>query len=365
MDWKGLVQRTLYSRWKPAGLPSDGYSIIMPMPEDMPFLLRLALEGLRHVGTDHCGQVIVVGDGWGSDRGEALRKVAGEFSDSRIEMAFFSRLDRAVVRRMPSPHWLTVIYGINRARHDYAFLHDSDAFFLERDCMERTYAYCRERSMYAIGVTARWDPFFEQIGYQIPGTWQMIFSALWLRTHKPWKVHGRQVATPHGPNIFDTLLYPQYLDYGTGRIGVMPDPPKYVHFNGTIVTYRTWRRAGGKPVVDELFRLLLLSLLEHVIPPADGKRLLPPVDELSHGLTDATCPIRYDTLDCARNYGEFRDQVKELCGSPIFAGERAHVIESLLRPFDEHFAKVTHELGDQLGGPVRKFRRSGLAGSEV
>ena len=333
----------------------------MPIPEDMPFLAKLALEGLQHIDTDHCGQIVIVGDGHSNDRGKCLAETVSTFHDSRIEIALFSRLDRYVIRGMPSPHWLTVIYGTNHARYSYAFLHDSDAFFLESDCIERTYNYCRNRSEFATGVCARWDNFFKDIDYQIPGTWQMMFHVPWLRRHKPWMVRGRKVATPHGMNTFDTLLYPQYLDYGSGMIGIMANPPRYVHFNGTIVTYRAWKRANGRQVVDELCRLLLLSILENILPATNGKRMMPSVDELACGLNDSTRSIRYDTLDCARNYGEFREQMEDLCGSPIFAGERAETIHSLLIPFDSHFARIALKMGDKLEGPVRKFRQNGLA----
>ena len=361
MDLKGLLQRVLYSKWVPQRDIADGYSIIIPIPEDMPFLALLAMEGLRSINTEHCGQIIIVGDGHGTDNGKVLRETVSQFNDPRIELVLFSNLDRSVIRRMTSPHWLTIVYGTNQSRCSYAFLHDSDAFFLENDCIERTYDYCKKNRLYTTGVNARWDNFFKTIGYQIPGTWQMMFSVPWLRGHKPWMVRGRRLATPHGVNEFDTLLYPQYLDYGSGKVGVMPNPPMYSHFNGTIVTYRAWRRVMEKPVVDELFRLLLLSILERVVPSTDSKRLLPDVDVLARGLKGADCLIRYDTKNCVRNYREFRDQMSELCRSPTFAGERTAAINSMLIPFDEHFAKIGLEIDDMQGESKRKLRRNGLA----
>ena len=67
-----------------------------------------------------------------------------------------------------------------------------------------------------------------------------------------------------GPYEFDSMLYPMYLDAPSGTIGVMEPPPGLVHFNGTIVSYRFFRMGRGK--VDELFRLLLLAMLEDLIP---------------------------------------------------------------------------------------------------
>ncbi len=333
----------------------------MPMPEDMPFLMRLAIEGLKCIDTSNCQQFIVVGDGYGNDGCSEINRELQRSAELNIELCELSFLHRMVARRVSCPHPISIICGASRSRCDFAFLHDADAFFLDRSCIENTFQYSFDNDMDAVGVTARWDPFFQNLGYAIPGTWQMMFRTDWLRRHPPYRVIGRTEQTPHGKNTFDTLLYPQYLDYGSGRIGVMPDPPQYVHFNGTIVTYRAWKRAHGRQVVDELFRLLLLSILEHILPATDGKRLMPCVDDLARGLKDSTCPIRYDTLDCARNYGEFREQVTELCSSPVFAGERAETVKSLLTPFDAHFAKITSDMGDKLEGPVRMFRQNGLA----
>lgn len=365
MDWKGFVQRSLYGRWKPSLSLADGYCVLMPMPMDMPFLLRLALEGMKTVDTTNCRQIVVIGDGWADDGGAALREVVSESTDKRVELTIFSRLNTAVARRISCPHPLTVIQGVNVARCRHAFLHDADAFFIQPDCIERIYEYSRRNDVNAVGVTARWDPFFHDIGYTIPGTWQMMFSVPWLRTHPPYRIIGRAEQTPHGPNVFDTLLYPEYLDYGTGKVGVMPDPATYAHFNGTIVTYRAWRRARGTLVVDELFRLLLLGVLESVVPSHRGCRLLPTPEALAKGLTDAAQPVRYDTLDSARNYPEFRGQVREMCLSPLFAGDRSRLVDKLLAPFDEHFDRTAREMGDKLGGPTRKFRRHGLAAAEI
>jgi hypothetical protein len=361
MPWKNLIYENIYASWNRSSAPHAGYSIVMPIPEDMPFLAHLAIEGLIHINRMNCVQYIVVGDGYGKHGSSGLARTLKENSKFKVDLCELPLLHRMIARRIACPHPVSIILGTSRASTDFVFLHDADAFFLNPDCIEKTFEYCELNAMNAIGVTARWDPFFQRIGYQIPGTWQMMFRTSWLRSHPPFRVFGRTMDTPHGTNTFDTMLYPQYLDYASGKIGVMPVVPKFVHFNGTIVTYRAWKRANGRQVVDELFRLVLLSILERVVPSDDGRRLLPSTEELAYGLTDSSRPIRYDTLDCARNFGEFRSQMQELCESPVFAGERAEKIQSMLVPFDVHFAKVGSEIGDQFPSPVKKFRRNGLA----
>ena len=84
LDVKGLIQRALYWQWKHSGALADGYSIIMPTPEDMPFLSRLTLEGLKYINTDNCGQFLIVGDGHSVDGGKLLAETVAQLHDSRI-----------------------------------------------------------------------------------------------------------------------------------------------------------------------------------------------------------------------------------------------------------------------------------------
>ena len=68
-DKKALLLKPLFGRWR-RGCPfEDGYTILLPSPMDMPFLLRFALEGLLRMDTSNCRQILVVPDGWGDDGG--------------------------------------------------------------------------------------------------------------------------------------------------------------------------------------------------------------------------------------------------------------------------------------------------------
>jgi hypothetical protein len=339
---KHLILRALFARWYSACPFDDGYTVLLPSPMDMPFLLRFGLEGLSGVDTTNCRQILVLPDGWGDDDGAALRRVVEEFNDPRVEFVGLTALDKFLTRRMKrndgaGTHWMMAVRGTKRARCSYAFLHDSDAFFLASDSLERQYLECRDRGMYTLGVTARWDPFFVEGGYTIPGTWELMYSTRWARSHSPYAHKGLKWATARGVHEFDSMLYPQYLDFPSGKVGVMDPPPPIAHFNGTIVTYRNFRERGGRSVVDEYFRILLLAVLEDLMPAADGRRELPTVDELRRGLTDPGAPVGYGSDVAAYQYPIFRATLDELCGAPVFRGRRAERVRGLVRPFDEHF----------------------------
>jgi hypothetical protein len=348
MNIKQVLQTLLFGRWRRLQPVGDGYTILLPMPMDMPFLLRFALEALRQLNTEHCRQIVVIPDGRGHDGGAALRAVVADCGDSRIELTQLPPGIRFYIHKLNARksggwvanqvHWAMIVEGTSRARCEYAFLHDADAFFIDADATERLYRECSDRGLDTLGVQARGDAFFHQIGYAIPGTWEMMYSVPWARRRNPLALKGRWRSTPHGAHEFDTMLYPQYLDYPTGKISITATPPRVVHFHGAITTFRAARDPGRGSVIDALFRLLLLSILEDLLPAPDGKRLLPTPGELACGLTDLSAPVTYNSETATQEYPTFRKQIDELCESPTFAGSRSSRIRELIQPFDAHYA---------------------------
>lgn len=363
VDPKALILKALFGRWGRSAPIGGGYTILIPTPADMPFLLRFALEGLGHLDLEGCGQVVVLGDGTADD--EALRRVVARSGDPRVEVAAIGPLARRFVHGMGRgggevanwAHWAMIVEGTRRARGEFTFLHDADAFFLDADALRRQHRECRERGMVALGVTARNDPFFLDHGRTIPGTWELMYSTRWARSHPPIDHKGRRRSTPWGVHEFDTMLYPQFTEPRPEAVGVMDPPPRLVHFAGAVTTYRTFRGRAGRPVVDELFRLLLLALLEDLAPPEGGGRALMTVDELARGLADPDAPVTYGSRVAIQEYPIFRRMIDGLRESPVMRGDRADRLAGLLRPFDDHFA--AHRADPALGSLVG-HRRDGL-----
>lgn len=194
LNLKQLAVSALFARWRRRSPFEDGYTILLPVPMDMPFLLRYALEALRLLDTANCRQIIVTPDGWGDDRGEGMRRVIAEFGDPRVELVgigpvaqfYIQKMQKSVGSAVNTTHWAQIVAGVEHARHGHAFLHDADAFFLDVDALETMYATCRDRGMDTLGVTARWDTFFLKDGYEIPATWELMFSTRWcVATRRP------------------------------------------------------------------------------------------------------------------------------------------------------------------------------------
>ena len=363
IDPKALLLNACFGRWGRVAPIEGGFTILLPTPADMPFLLRFALEGLKHLDLADCSQIIVLGDGCADD--SALRKVVEEAADPRVEMAEVGPVAHFFVHKMGREgggianwtHWAMIVEGTRRARGDYVFLHDADAFFLDADGLQRQYQACVERGMETLGVTARTDPAFAEHGRTLPGTWELMYSNRWARRRPPIDHKGRRRETPVGVFEFDTMLYPQFMDYPGGKVGVLDPPSRLVHFAGAITTYRTFRDRAGSPVVDELFRVLLLAMLEDLVPAADGKRVIPTVNELARGLTDPSNPVTYGSRVAVQEFPIFRAMVEDLCESPVMRGERANRLRELIRPFDDHFA--ARQADPALGSLVAP-RRDGL-----
>src|SRR4051794_14950173 len=122
IDPKSLLLNACFGRWGRLAPIEGGFTVLLPMPADMPFLLRYALEGLRHLDLPHCDQIIVLGDGCADD--SALRAVVEEAADPRVEMASVGPLAHFFVHRMGRSgggianwtHWAMIVEGTRRAR---------------------------------------------------------------------------------------------------------------------------------------------------------------------------------------------------------------------------------------------------------
>ena len=186
-------------------------------------------------------------------------------------------------------------------------------------------------------MTARTDPVFAEHGRTLPGTWELMYSNRWARDTAD-RPQGRRRETPVGVFEFDTMLYPQFMDYPGGKVGVLDPPPRLVHFAGAITTYRTFRDRAGSPVVQ---RALPRAPAGDARRPRarrrrqagdpDGRRAGPGPD----GPLD---PVTYDSRVAVQEFPIFREMVEDLCESPVMQGERADRLRELIRPFDDHFA---------------------------
>lgn len=316
---------------------TEGYTVVIPAPMDMPFLTYLSLQGLHEVDLTHCREILVVPDGCASDGGKALAEAIQASHIPEARLLPVRRRNRATLSLFGHggiAHWLTIVDAIREAGTDLLYLHDADAFFTQPGLIESNYQMCKTQGLMSLGVTPRWDPKFKDLGIEVPGTWELMFSSTWARKWTPVDHKAGQHDTLAGPVFFDTMLYPQYRDHGSGLIKVAGSDA-FVHLSGTVVTYRKFLDFAGRNVGDELFRLLFLSLLNELSPRIASECKLPSVEELAMGLSDPARRVHYCFPDAAANYREFRETIRKLVATPLFA-PHAQEVARLLGPFDEH-----------------------------
>lgn len=339
---------------KLAGRPSDsglepGFSVILPTPQDMPFLLRLSLDNLCGLDLGPCRALLVVGDGRTAPISR-LQCVVDELGDNRATLLPLKWLQQIVADRVPRAdgganfrHWITIVRAIAEARTEHLFLHDIDAFWAHPSRIREQYHACDSTGAATLGVTARWDPFLKRFAGQVPATWELMFDTAWARSKRPSDLKGGSRHIAEGSYTFDTMLWPQFKDLGSGKIKLMQGvgTEDFVHFNGTITTFRVFqrlrRREPRQRVIDEMFRILLLSLFESVGRNESEPRLTPTVDQLVEGISNVKSPVQYQGKQGESNYGEFRQMVSSLEFVNCFRGQRWTDIEGMLQPFDEHF----------------------------
>lgn len=354
----------LYQRWPRRyagqGKLREGYTIVLPAPADMPFLARIALESFRGLDLRRCQGIYVVPDRHEPETLDVFRGMVREHAElaaTFVELGWREKLGTRSLGPFAicDIHWLAMITGAAHSDSRYVFLHDADAFFAEAGGIERQYDEAVRRGMDTLGVTARIDPEYVKKGMSIPGTWELMFSTAWARSMRPLELRGRSVRMADGRRVFDTMLCPQYRQWDGGKIGVMGEPPRFVHFNGTIVTYRAYERAGGRPVCDEMFRVLLLSMLEEVFSPPGEARRTPGVETLARGLTDERRAVHYTGERAGQEYPEFRRTIEKMLACPVFTPERAGRVREMLEPFDKHFRP-----GERTQAYELRYRSDGL-----
>ena len=339
----------LFPLWGRKTVSQDGYTIVVPTPSDMPFLLKAFFRAVLHTDLTHCQAILVVPDGRCSD----MASLHGVMDECRtlptpVRLLPLTRLQRFAANHWPSKdgganirHWLTIIRGVGAAHTTHVILHDIDAFWHTADTFETLYDECRQLNCDALGLSARWDQCFTDRNIKMPGTWELTFRTEWATRFRASDHKGGMRSEKHASDMsFDTMLWPQFHSYDTGRIRISQTPPRITHFNGTITTFRVFELPMGQGIVDELFRVLLLSVIETAVNQGACNRLTPGLESLERGLTNLDARVRFDSETNRRGYAEFRNMVDQMIESPAFCGNPGHSINLQLRQFDEHFGYV-------------------------
>jgi hypothetical protein len=343
---KNMVWRAAFGRWpaRSARELSPGYTLLMPLPGDMPVFARLALANVAAQDRGERAEILVIPDGPSPGMAKAVAACAAEtgLGDVRvIELPPVSRALGQVARSDPATNYFLQLHaGVSETATTHALLHDADLFLTNAGFLARHHRRCAERGLACLGVSPAWDDWLREHGLgHVVATWELMFDVRWMRSFAPWR-HRSHFAWVDGQwHGFDVTLCTQAKTV-SHLCEVHPSAEdSFVHFNWVIGGYRRFQGSHGQPVEDTGFNLLLIRLM---IDALDGRLHgvrptsvdVPPADELARGLTDPSRQVTYRGAEPAANYGPFREKIRRLYRAPLFDDAAVEAIEQHLSPFD-------------------------------
>lgn len=330
-----------FSSWGTPVPERPGYSLLMPVPGDLPVFLELALAVCRLQQQEHRLETIVIPDRLTA----AMRRIVDDHQASwpgELRLLPLAQPERALLHRRRNPahnHGVQIINGIAAAAGSHIVLHDADLFLLRSDALEQHYLSAVHRDLYVAGVGPASDPWFTERGYSLVATWEMCARRSWLRSYPP-HMHMRHEGELYGEtHTFDTTLHPQALT-DPARIGLLTQDDAVVHFDYVVSCYRHFQRSSG-PCLDDLFRLLLIRVFVDIFAREPFDYGVPSLDALADGLTNTRARVIYPPADAEtrEDYARFRDTLDLVLDGPWTPlGERESTRAALAR-FDAHYGR--------------------------
>lgn len=329
-----------YIQWdKSVREPFDGYTILLPVPGDLPVFLKIALEVSSTQKSEGLVETLVIPDQKISGFAECFEIWKEKFGLSAIRLINPNPVEQLIARYQNNPHnnhWLQIIRGVNASVTTHALLHDADLFITKDNFMETHYQTCVQRDLACLGVSPVWDSWYEKQGIEhLAATWEIMFDVSWARQFQPWEHRGHNGVINGKAHTFDTMLYPQ-CQTKPNKIDRHKQEWGFIHFNYVICTYRWFQQSKGS-FEDDYFRILLIRLLINAFDPSGWSYSVPTLDALEKGITDKSNRVTYQEKDTVENYPEFRSKLEKLMTSGIISSEKVSILAEGVHQFDIAF----------------------------
>lgn len=326
-----------HPRWGRRRPAAPGYSLLVPVPGDLPVFARIALAVTRLQDPASRVETLVVPD-IPSPAVDAVVAAAATDWAGPLRVVPLPLADRLVLPRLGDPgknHGAQIVAATTASRATHVLLHDADLFLLAADVHEAEYRYAAAHGSAAVGVDGPWDPWFARHGRSLVATWEMCADVDWLRATPPFRLYGHDARLFGERHTFDTTFWAQCHTHPS-RLAVLPRPDDVVHFNYVISSYRRFQRSGPGPFADDNLRLLLIRLFVDLFDPAGTGYAVPDRATLIRGLTDPDAPAVYAGVDPAV-YRAFRARVDGILTGAWVEPDRRSAAAGYLDPFDAHF----------------------------
>lgn len=330
---------TRFAHWSPALPESPGYSLLVPVPGDLPVFLEVALAVIGQQQSQHRVETLVIPDVVTPQMRSIVDKAQANWQ-GRLELVPLPQPERSVLPRLKNPghnHAVQLITGVHASRGSHILLHDADLFLLDPGALDQRYEQAMERDLDVLGISPVWDKWYTEHGLtHLAATWELLARRDWMRAFPP-RMHMGHTAEMFGEShIFDTTLRPQALG-NPQRIAQDDLVDEVVHFNYVISTYRHFQRSSGS-FLDDRFRLVLVRLLIDLFAQEPFEYVVPSLAELSQGLRDESARVTYPSGEKASaDYAAFRSQISRTFDGAWCSRERGMQADKDLAPFDEHY----------------------------
>ena len=323
----------------------DGYSVLLPVPHDLPVFFKLAMQTVQRQSADHRVDILVIPDTPTAKFRQVYEAVYASLPKalrqemSLVEMSAKDRFFRRIGSR--KEHYLQTVNGIMRAKGQQVLMHDADAFILSDTFFDRMYQDCVERKLSVLGVNPIWDDWYRDRNYDhLVATWEMMCSQQWARRFAPSAFRGHVNTLPNeAPHSFDNYCYAQ-CQTAPQEIGLFEGEVEFVHFNHVIRTYRLFSqaKANNETYVDEHFRLVLIRLLVELFDQESAADYdLPTMGDLYQSLVGQNDAVSFISEDSEHEYRKFRTKLNQLLGSVYLNDAQRDEVAAMLQPFDQHF----------------------------
>lgn len=336
-----LLWKLFRSSWQKApSARTPGYSVLLPVPGDLPVFLKIAMGTINAQQNAGLVETLVIPDSPSPEFESAYERAKKDWSNGPIRLVKLRPIERFVTKRINSPHtnhWLQMTNGAEAATSTHALLHDADLFITDKNFLAGHFTAIAGKDLACLGINPVWDKWYAENGLgHVTATWELMFNIDWARSFKPWMHRGHNGVVAGKAHEFDTMLLPQSLTEPE-RISRHQGDWGFVHFNYVICTFRWFQENEklGKPAYqDEYWRILLVRLLVDAFESTETEATVPSLADLQKALTGQSNRIDYRGEATAKNYAEFRAKLQQLIDSGILDERKLRVLREGIAPFD-------------------------------
>lgn len=304
--WKFLYRQ---SKSKPPELQS-GYSLLLPVPGDLPVFLKIALEGCNALASEELLETIILPDRPSRQLESLLHIWAKRYSVSPLRLLNPHPLESVLagIHSIPLID-LQLMRGVRATQASHALVQLVGDFVIEPDFRRSQYrvvlepACTQHPEISNDSSTDRGPVYHGAIDVQ-----RLNRSPFW---HPLASAIAASSAEKHTSNTV-------------------------VQFPGLLPVYRRYQNSTG-PFEDSEFYLLLMRLLVDAYDQSGRSYQLPLIDDLTKGITDPTARITYCDTQTRQGYPLFRQKVLQIIGSGLLDPMKAAIMQDELSLFERMF----------------------------